>query len=589
MPVLLAAPIAAGLGALGVGAGTPLIITGSLAGVSVGAAAVAEVVSGVVALGATVGASLLLNRSKKSLQPTTNTINQALPNRFVDCGRVKTGGATVYYAAPSVALCVGKVLTCAKINAIESIMVGDYANAPAGEGVAFPVAGPWAPRVQVEYRLGSPDQPALDLLFGTGEWTADHRLRGLACIAELCVQADEKQQAKAYPNGAPNVTAIIEGAMVPDPRNPAHDLADPETWTYSDNFACVLLRWGLDIDGWGLDPDAINIGIWQQACTDSDAAAATPDGTEPCYRAWGRYTTAAERKSTLDDLLQTAGATLIEQPDGTVGLFVGRHREPAITITAEHILEKQYERWPDALERVDGVSARITWEDADWQEQEVPTVWWPGATGSDVDDLPLAWCPSPWQAQRLAKARLRRLRPDWTLTLKTDLVGLQCYGEPVVRLVIPELGIDGTFEITQQPTLDPTDMTVSLQVRSYASDTWTMDPSEMNAMGAVTEGGGSYGVPEPEGLASSVSGTTTITVTWDTVAEESAYTSQAQWRVYFSSAGAEDGWADAASVAAGTATITVPGPDSYDVRVRRVTARGTESDWAILPEIEVAP
>ncbi|WP_341989753.1 hypothetical protein [Azorhizobium sp. AG788] len=589
MALLLAAPIAGALGALGVGAGTPLIISGSLAGLTVGAAAVAEVVSGVVALGATVGASLLLNRSKKQVITTTTTINQALPNRFIDCGRVKTAGATVYYSAPGVVLMVIKVWSCTKIQEVETLYTGDYALTGVAPGSVVYPPGPWFGRVLAEYRLGEPDQAALSLPLSGGEWTSDHRLRGLACGAFNYIQADEKTHAKKFPNGAPSGSAIIKGAMVPDPRNPAHDLADDTTWTYGDNAASVTLRFVLDRDGWGLQSDDINVPLWQQACDDCDDGMETPDSGEPRYRACGRYSTAEERKSTLEALLSNCGGTLIEQPDGTVGLFVGKARTPNVWLTSDCIIEKQFERFPDALDRVDGVKSRIVWEGADWQEQEVPTVWAEDVAGADVDDLALSWCPSPYQAQRLSKTKLRMARPDWKLTLKTDLRGLQPMGDPNMGWTIPELGIDGVFDIIQPPTLDTTDMTVSLQVQSYAADTHEMAASEMSAMGAVTESGGGYTVPAPEGLASSVS-VHVITVTWDTVDGEDAYTNAAQWRTYASGADPEAGWIDiaAADVTTGTAFVDVSAAGTYDVRARRSTARGTTSDWAVLPEIEVA-
>ncbi|OYW97317.1 MAG: hypothetical protein B7Z15_23325, partial [Rhizobiales bacterium 32-66-8] len=196
MAPLLIPVVGAGLGAIGVGAGTPLIISGALVGLTTGAAAVAEAISYAIVLGAGIGANVLVNslNKKKNIQKTTTTINQALPPRWVDVGRVKTAGASVFYTAPSNFLFVVKVLSCTRIQEIETLFLNDWPTPGAGLNTQAPVGGffgPWAAYVIAEARLGSPDQTALTIPLSSGYWTSAHRLRGLSAVAVQYMAAGE--------------------------------------------------------------------------------------------------------------------------------------------------------------------------------------------------------------------------------------------------------------------------------------------------------------------------------------------------------------------------------------------------------------
>lgn len=586
--------VAAGAGAIGGGA----LIIAPTAGAIVGATAgTAALVQGIVSIGLSIGASYgaaLLQSALAPKQPTQRndiTIKQALPNRWVDIGRVKSAGALVYIASPGLYLHSVKVLSCCRIQEIETIYLDDYptTNATINTGASIGMLnGPWFALTLVEARLGTDDQTALGLPQASGSWTTDHRLRGMAAITATYAQGDKKNFQTAYPNGPPSPAAVIKGAMLPDPRDEAQDMEDPATWTYSENFASAVLRYLLDRDGWGLPAGEIDFEIAAQACDDCDDDVETTTGTEKRYRAWGRYTTAEDRSSTLRDMLAAGAATVIEQPSGKLGLFVGKTRTAAVTISADQMIDIQLERFPDALSRIDGVKPRIVWEGASWQEQEVPAVLTGGpyyGAAPDIEDLPLNWCPSPYQAQRIAKARLKRARCGWQGTITTWLVGLRCCGEPMVHLVIPELEIDDDFEITSQPALDLSSMTVSIGVRSFDPETFEMPGSEMGEMAEAAIVDEDYTVPAPEGLASVITGGDVV-VTWDLDPDEEAYTSEAAWRIYDPMNGAEDGW-NSLTASAGTATFSATPSTTFDFRCRRVSSRGYVSDWAVLPEIEV--
>src|SRR5205085_2557733 len=68
----------------------------------------------------------------------------------------------------------------------------------------------------VRGHLGSPTQAADSFLMAhmPAKWTSNHRLRGIAYLY-VRLQFD----AKIYPNGVPNIKALIRGKKLRDPRN----------------------------------------------------------------------------------------------------------------------------------------------------------------------------------------------------------------------------------------------------------------------------------------------------------------------------------------------------------------------------------
>lgn len=71
-------------------------------------------------------------------------------------------------------------------------------------------------KARVRWKLGAPGQAADDRMQALlpGVWTADHKATG---IAYLIAEFDYDET--AYPSGIPNITALVRGAKMYDPRN----------------------------------------------------------------------------------------------------------------------------------------------------------------------------------------------------------------------------------------------------------------------------------------------------------------------------------------------------------------------------------
>lgn len=444
--------------------------------------AAATIVGSVIAIGASVGVQFALRQGEED-QPLDRpelTIREALPPRFIVFGRQKIGGAVIFEEKSNnvgTPLLRMKAICCAPINGVERLWFngnGEFLSAPLANQVTVGViSDTFAGNVFVEVGFGLFTQnasPMLSIVTDIG-WTAAYRNQGIAYIVTRANQgSDPTDHARRFPQGAPDVDALVVGVGLPDPRL-GHDPANEATWTYSDNAALALYRFLVERDGWQHVAADYDTASFIQAANDCDDVMSNG---EKRYRAWGVYWTTDSRKETLDKLLAACDGRLIEQPDGRAKLFVGKFVAPVVTIDDSQILMASMQRFGEPTSRVDKVKPRIRLETNDWQESEVGEVLHPGADTTSaprVLDLVLDYCPSPSQALRLANAARWQRNPEFTGTIRTTLAGLAVYGERFVRVILSELGIDRTFEILAFG-LNIADMTVTITVQSVEPTAW---------------------------------------------------------------------------------------------------------------------
>ncbi len=503
-----------------------------------------------------------------------------MPARFIDVGRVKTGGALFWYESPNQYLFIGKVISCTRIEQIEQTWSNDTLSTFSGtivNAVANVTNGPWQPGISVEARLGAVDQSVSALLTGNfyeAAWGSDYRLAGLPwSVTQYAQPPDKDDFLKAFPNGAPETTHVIKAAMVPDPRDPDQDLADPDTWTWSDNAACVILRFLLDVDGWNLSPDDIGIASFQVAADKSGATRPTTESIEPAYRIWGRYTTAEDRSQVLRDMLEACDGRLIEGPDGKVNLYVGDDEDPddLVTLTAADFKSLHIEPYGDPLDRIGITQARVVLEQFGWREQAAPQVVLPGvdpAAQGEIEDLPLRYCPSVYQAQRLANIRLHQRSPEWTISGVGFLSAMQSMGERYIRFVFDELGIDQVFDV-QGFGLNLNDFTYPMKMQSVKAGMYSMSAGELKDLPPQPPPPSTTGLAAPTGITAVFThhSPADIHISWT---PNQTFAAELEYR-----ATGDPDWIDqTAAITGNTASLTGLTEQPYQVRMR---TRGTRS------------
>jgi hypothetical protein len=524
--LMFAIPLAIGLGATAAGAGAAIAGATTFLGLSAGIWSGIGV--GLSVIGTITQMLLAPQPPRPKFADGSQNIKQATPPRVRCLGRYRLGGAYLEYIGDGGDL---KVLLCHAAHEIDDgPTLADPGRAPnpeehwlndetvtvdAAHGGAVTSGGYNKFRngsessVYVINYLGSPDQT---IAFGVDHWTLpDHRGRGLAATYIKYSDLKAEQQQEVFPNGPPAYRTTLRGAKVFDPRlqgtGPGqHDIADETTWSWSDNAAVVILDyltrtepgWINDNEGnptifmpipvgFGFGFDRIDLDSFKVAADVCDQVIARKPH-EPSYpaekrwRIWGAYDLTEDRKTVLSDLLDACGGRLTQGPNGTLGLTVGSGKvdgadrdgmpAAAIAIDDDQILEYDFSAGKAAIERINEIRATYVSQEQDWAEVEAGIQLDQASierNGTESSGIKLRFVPSEGQAQRVARATLKRGNPTWSGRVRGTLAMLDAWGERWVRLQLAELDIDQLFEITSM-RLDRTTMSVEMEVTSY--DGW---------------------------------------------------------------------------------------------------------------------
>ena len=214
-------------------------------------------------------------------------------------GKMRVGGARLFdHTTGGENKFLHRVLGFAghEIEAFDTIYINDEAATIDGSGnVTSPSR--YSGFINIKTHLGAADQSAdAGLVSAVTDWTADHRLRGIAYLyCKFTYDADK------FPNGLPQITAVIKGKKVYDPRSSAT--------AWSDNPALCVRDYILS-SGYGLGEAAVNIDD-----TSVTAAANICDQTNVLegaarYTANGAFTTAIQPGEFLENILSSMFGTL---------------------------------------------------------------------------------------------------------------------------------------------------------------------------------------------------------------------------------------------------------------------------------------
>lgn len=185
-----------------------------------------------------------------------NARGSALDHQII-YGKMKTGGAIVFDGTTGVNnKQLHRVLAVAghEIKAFEEIYINDAkVTNLESDGNVLEVELPdgtlsdrYDGKIRINKHLGASNQSAdSDLVSEVTDWTNRHRLRGIAYLyVRLTFDAD------TFPNGVPEITTVVKGKKVYDPRT--------NTTVWSDNPA-LCLRDYLTSTSYGLGEVTANV------------------------------------------------------------------------------------------------------------------------------------------------------------------------------------------------------------------------------------------------------------------------------------------------------------------------------------------
>ena len=406
------------------------------------------------------------------LRGTTATVREPAHSRKVIYGEARVGGNVVFIAHSgddNKYLHLVVVFATHEIQSYEEIWFNDK---KIWDGGTFQDG--WDSYVTVDVtKKGTAGQTvATGLRDDVTEWTNSHVLSGIAYITFKLTWDQDR-----FPQGVPNITAVIKGKKVYDPRldstvsygSGSHRVDDSSTWAYSTNPAlCVrdYLTNGAagysNIDdiafGLGEDPSLINLASLKEAADYCDAtqqgspAADIYSTGDKRFECSGRLETGNQIKSNIEQLLSAMGGR-ITYSGGEYFIQAAQYQTPSVTINESAIISTIETQTKQSRRTVyNGVKGTFISKEKNYKVLDYVSQISSTYAAEDGDpiflDMPLPFVTNQLQAQALAKIALLKSRQQIVISMTVNLAGLKLKIGDTFYLDYDKLGYDDkVFEI----------------------------------------------------------------------------------------------------------------------------------------------
>jgi len=426
----------------------------------------------------------------EQMRGTTVTSRDPAGPRKLIYGQVRVGGNVVFIAhsgTDNKYLHLAVVFASHYINSYEEVWFNDNKIWTRTGGFQ----SDWGTYVTMDTtKLGTAAQSASSLLTPVSQWTSDHKLSGIAYIAFKLEWNQDK-----FPQGVPNITAVIKGKRVFDPRT--------NVTGFSTNPALCVRDYLLDQD-YGLGESNLNIdstAIEAAADLCDEQVSIDAGGTQDRYQCNGVIDTSNQIKSNIEQLLSSMGGRLTYS-GGKYFIDGAEYRAPTVTIDETVIISgiktqtKQSRR--SIYNSVKGtfISEEKNYKILDYPVQRLKTTAGSFVTGTTYRilfvgttdftaigassnavgveftatgagsgtgtasstivedgaqihlDMPLPFVSNNLQAQRLAKIALLKSRQQVVISMTVNLAGLKIKVGDTISVNYDKLGYSGkVFEV----------------------------------------------------------------------------------------------------------------------------------------------
>ena len=395
-------------------------------------------------------------------------------------GKLRVGGPVVFMETTSVSnefLHIVIVLASHEINAVTAVYFDDYELQLDGNGEE---TGDFAGFARVKVKLGTADQTAFAELVteSNGLWTNNHRLRGRAALYVRLKFSTDK-----YPNGIPNITAIIEGKKVYDPRS--------TTTAYSANPALIIAdflkdtAYGLGVPSGEIDETALIAAA--NICDESIPLDA--GGDENRYEAHGSFDSVETPEAILNKLVTSMAGKLL-LTNGYWVILAGAYRTPTITLDEDDLRAGiRVQTLQSKNQQFNAIRGVFAAPENLYQPTDFPAI--KSATYIAEDsgletwkDITLPFTTSVTMAQRLAKIDLLRSRQQIGLTYPAKLTAFNVQVGDVIYINNTRLGWSSKpFEVVSNTIVLNEDggallIGFDLELRETATNVFDWDASE---------------------------------------------------------------------------------------------------------------
>ena len=334
-------------------------------------------------------------------------------------------------------------------------------------------------RLQVVKFLGAAARDIPLETASAGQWTASHLGTGVARM-----RCTFKPDPDTFPNGLANVSAIVRGKAVYDPRT--------STTVFSNNSALAVLDYLMANHGFRATLAEIDLPSFIAAANVCDEDVPTDTGTQKRYTADGVIAEDADRIEVLRGLLSSmvgevafvagkwyvrAGAFYASEMTLDDGDFAGGD----VTVTANMPRRSLF----------NGVKGRFIdpanlWAYSDFTPYKSATYQAEDGGEEVLTDVDLPFTTNGTRAQRIAKLILFKARQSLTMQATFKLRALAASPLTTIRVKLAEFGWDtldgglGKLFVVRERVFNPDTRTVTLTLQEEASAVYAWDYSEAN-------------------------------------------------------------------------------------------------------------
>lgn len=377
---------------------------------------------------------------------------QSIPHRWWGVGRNRTAGAYMLWEAKGKKLCAVQAIRGHRIKSFNRYWLHDD-EVTLNESGYVQRAGKryGSNKVQIKTRLGlvpeTPYSEIVAILGSDGTWTNNHRGDGQASVGMTAGSFSSDEQAKRFPFGAPVVSVETDDALVWDPRDPAQDPEDPDTWQWSRNSALVML-WHQCFNEFGHRRDytrailpVLDMWIEEANICDEDIPL-NGGGTEKRYECNGFDTTENDPKAATNAILASCDGWLCERGDGALLFTVGKFRESrVVTLSDADIVGHQIQYGVLFEDEINRLIPKFTYpaigyatSDTDFFEDTAAQI---EAGRVLAQDANYQWVHQWRQARRLGKRDWLRIQERVSGSIDVRLSGINAVYARWIRLDTP--------------------------------------------------------------------------------------------------------------------------------------------------------
>lgn len=404
----------------------------------------AQLITGALLIGGSIGINLLLGPKPPSVDPgaARETFESVSSPELRAVGRVRLGGLKVYGNTTGqdryrlIAHCKGEIdgYESYYLNGFEvTLQNDDSVNSYPWRDEALRLA-------YIESKVGTNTETAwADLVAEFPEWTSSHRVRGIA--QSLCKFVSpgmsEPKFLEVYQSGVPDLEVLVRAEAVYDPRS--------ELTEWSENGVLNALHILLSYPEFGLSD--IDTAFIESEADRADALIATRDGDVPRARCSGVWSSETPRGENLKRVLDSIGAWIIPRENGSsIGIqLIDDDQAAEATFPVRHILSVDWRSGPEGVERPNVCRLKYYCPERHYElsEIDISSLAWAviqdeiDAYGEKPFDIELPFCPNAGQAQRIARRMFSMGRSD-SGVIRTNMAGLSLWGCRVVNFEFPD-------------------------------------------------------------------------------------------------------------------------------------------------------